>query len=171
MRIHVRSPYNYNRELVSRETSMPDDQDSFPSRTIQSGKAEADINVIVRRFGITGQMQAPARLPSYGDYTGISDFQDALNVVRAAQEQFASLSSDVRASFGNDPNSFLHFASDPENLPTMVRMGLAIPRPSVIIHPSDSSDVSKGKNDGSGTGDGDGTSAKATSKSGTKSSG
>lgn len=120
---------NYDTNEVSRETAMLDDQVLFPSRTIQSEKDNSDINVIVRRFGVTGQIPGNARVPSYGDYSGVGDFQTAMNVVRQAEEQFMLLPSGVRSRFGNSPQAFLEFASNPENAGDLVKMGLAVARP------------------------------------------
>lgn len=100
-----------------------------PSLAVQSQKAEADINTIVRNFGVTGSVRAPARLPSYGDFDGISDYRDAMEAVKAAQESFASLPSNIRARFHNDPGAFLDFVENPSNLPELRAMGLANPLP------------------------------------------
>lgn len=102
-------------------------------RTIQSAKADADINVIVKRFGITGQMPASVRLPSYGDFSGVSDFQTAMNVVRSAEESFLELPASVRKRFGNNPQAFLEFCSDEANIDEMRKMGLANPKVEDII--------------------------------------
>ncbi|QXP08056.1 MAG: internal scaffolding protein [Arizlama microvirus] len=51
-----------------------------------------------------------------------------MNIVALANEQFANLSAHVRKRFQNDPQEFLQFTSDPENLPEMVKLGLAIKR-------------------------------------------
>lgn len=119
--------FNYDRDAVSRETGLDVDELNFPSKTIQSGKDDADINVIVRRFGVTGQMPQQVRMPQYGDYTGISDFQSAMNVVRAAEEQFMTLPAAVRSRFGNDPQAFLEFCTNPDNIGELRKMGLANP--------------------------------------------
>lgn len=138
----LRSGANYSADDVSRETSMFDDQVKYPSRTIQSGKDDADINVIVKRFMRTGQAPVNARLPEYGDYHGISDFQSAMNVIRQAEESFMSMPSSIRNKFGNDPQAFLEFCSNKDNLPEMRKMGLAIPEkiddniPAPVIPPA-----------------------------------
>lgn len=120
---------------VSRETAIVTDTEKYPSRTIQSAKDDADINVIVKRFGITGQMPASPRLPSYGDYSGVIDYQSAMNVIVQAKEAFMELPAEIRAKFGNDPQAYLQFASDPENIDSMRKMGLAIPKKDDIITP------------------------------------
>lgn len=124
--VFLRSENNYDRDAVSLETAMVDDQDAFPSKTIQSGKDEADINIILKRFGVTGQLPPMSqRMPEYGDFTGITDFHSAMTIVRQAQEAFMELPAEVRSRFGNDPGAFINFASDPENLPELRKMGLA----------------------------------------------
>lgn len=66
--------------------------------------------------------------PQYGDATGI-DFQNSMELILHAQEQFEELPSHVRKFFNNDPGAFLDFAQDPSNHETMVELGLASPRP------------------------------------------
>lgn len=98
-----------------------------PSLTNQSEKDDADINVIVRRFGITGEMPKGLRVPTYGDYSQVHDFRSALEAVERAEAEFMSMPADVRAQFDNDPGVFLDFASDPSNLDALGELGLAIP--------------------------------------------
>lgn len=107
-----------------------------PSLAVQSQKAESDINVIVRNFGITGQLPVSRRLPEYGDYTGISDYRSALEAVSAAEASFAALPSKVRAHFENDPQAFLVYCTDPGNLPQLREWGLADPLPTDAPAPS-----------------------------------
>lgn len=128
----VRSPYNYDRDKVSRETSYVSDE---PSMTVQSSKDECDINTIVKRFGLTGTMPAAMIPPSYADYEGIFDFHTAMNAVREAGESFMLMPADVRAEFQNDPQRFLAFCSDSKNLPRMRELGLAIPEVKVDTTP------------------------------------
>lgn len=105
------------------------------TRTQQSQKEDADINVIVRRFGVTGQL--PLRLDrlNLGAFTGIFDYQTAMNALVAADRAFASVPSDVRKRFGNDPQEFMKFCSDPENLPEMRKLKLAPPEVVVVESP------------------------------------
>lgn len=139
---------SYDVDEVSRETSMVVDPLEI-SRTIQSAKDECDINVIVRRFGITSQMPTSVRLPSYGDYDTVADFQTAMNQVREAEESFMTLPSGIRSRFGNNPQAFLEFVADPSNVPEIVKMGLASRVDPVIIPVRD---VSRETGDDDGTG-------------------
>lgn len=116
-----RSPYNYDTKLVSDETSIPT---VGPSLTVQSQSEDADINVLMKRYGITGKFPENPRVPQYGDFTGISDFRSALEAVANANESFMQYPADFRARFDNDPQNFLMFATDPANVPEMKKLGL-----------------------------------------------
>lgn len=124
--VFLRTPYNYDTNAVSDETglSCPD-----PSLTQQQFKEEADINTIVERFLKSGVMPSPVNMPQYVDYEGVFDFQSAMNVVRAADENFMRLDAKVRARFNNSPQEFLQFFADPANTDEAIRLGLAIPQP------------------------------------------
>lgn len=129
----VRSAYNYDRAEVSKATGLFFDETSEPSLTVQSQKDEADINVLVKRFGITGQMPQNVHAPIYGDFTGISDYRTALEAVREAEESFNAMPADVRARFGNDPQKFVEFCSNEDNLDEMKKMGLTKPEDVVNV--------------------------------------
>jgi len=96
--------------------------------TVQASKEEADINTIVKRFGLTGQVPTNVRIPLEMDFSeNVFDFRSAMNMVVAAEEAFLAMPADVRARFGNDPHAFVQFASDPENLAEARKLGLALP--------------------------------------------
>ena len=120
--VFLRTPYNYDTNEASDESGL---ECKELSRTKQSEAEEADINTIVRRFNLTGQMPTNLRTPQYGDFDGIASFQDAMDRVRQAQENFMLIPADIRAKFGNDPGAFVEFAINPENLPELRKMGLA----------------------------------------------
>jgi len=95
-------------------------------RTKQSFKEQCDINWIMERYNKTGQFpDLVKREGKYGDFSSAGTYQEALNVVRHAEIQFASLSSAVRERFLNDPARFLEFVGDPSNVDEMVELGLA----------------------------------------------
>lgn len=94
--------------------------------TKQSFRLECDINEIVRRFGVNGvPLPTPDRLPTFGDFTGVSDFQSALHAVMQAEDAFMALPAQVRSRFENDPGAYVAFCSDPANLGELRKMGLA----------------------------------------------
>lgn len=111
--------------------------DSFDAFSVETGleckdeslaqqhfKEECDINEIVRRFGLTGEMPENFRAPVYGDFTGVVDFQTGMNAVVQAQESFMSMPAEVRARFANDPQRLMEFLADDKNRDEAVKLGL-----------------------------------------------
>lgn len=131
----VRSAYNYDMSEASDETGIncqelvTEDGEivKTPSLTKQSFAEEADINTIVRRFGITGQLPSNVVAPTFGDFTSVVDYQTALNAVIAAQGAFMMLPAEVRERFGNDPQRFVEFTSDDANYDEARKLGLLMP--------------------------------------------
>lgn len=107
-----------------------------PSLAVQSQKAEADINTIVRNFGVTGRMPAAVRLPSFGDFSQVADYRSALEAVRQAEASFLEVSSAVRDRFHNDPQAFMEFCENPSNLPQLREWGLAPPAAAAPANPT-----------------------------------
>lgn len=100
-----------------------------PSLTVQSDAIDADINTIVKRFGITGQLPSNLEYVTNVDLSVAPDtFQGALDVLDRARETFMQMPADVRARFVNDPALFMDFVSNPANLDEMRKMGLAVPK-------------------------------------------
>lgn len=122
----VRSAYNYDMDPVSRVTALYCLDDS---RAQQQFKDECDINTIVRRFGLTGELPENVRMPVEGDFTAVTDYQTALNLIIAADEGFMQLPAEVRAEFNNDPAKLVSFCSDPANLDRARALGIARPAP------------------------------------------
>uniref|UniRef100_UPI0040471F15 hypothetical protein n=1 Tax=Yoonia sp. TaxID=2212373 RepID=UPI0040471F15 len=119
----IRNPYNYDTNLASEESALYCED---PSRTKQSFKEECDINTILKRFNVTGQLPVGPLQPQYGDFSGVFDYQTALNAVIAAQESFNALPAMLRNRFANDPAAFVDFCSDESNREEMIRLGLVI---------------------------------------------
>jgi phage internal scaffolding protein len=102
---------------------------SGPGRTKQEFKDECDINTILKNYMKTGRLPDMIKEnPQYGDFTDATTYQDAMNVVAMASEQFAAMDAHIRSRFGNDPVNFLAFAEDPRNGQEMINMGLATKR-------------------------------------------
>lgn len=120
--VFLRTAYNYDMTKVSNETGLVCDPEE--GMTQQQFAEEADINTIVRRFGLTGQLPDNVKVPQYGDFTGIGDYKDAMNAVRAADESFMALPAAVRAEFMNDPQRLLEFVSDEKNREKAKELGL-----------------------------------------------
>lgn len=125
--IKYRAHNGYDTEAASNETAI-DPTTWGPSLTIQSMTEDADINVMMKRYGVTGKFPENTRIPQYGDYSGITDFRTALEAIANAQEDFMRYPADFRARFDNDPQRFLEFTADPANRPEMAKLGLLKPR-------------------------------------------
>lgn len=119
----IRTPYNYDTMEASDESGLLCED---PSLAVQSSADEQDINKILERYALTGQLPGqPQYEPTYGDFTGIGDFHAAMNTVRAAEEAFMTQDALVRARFNNDPGAFLRFFQDPANQEEAIKLGLA----------------------------------------------
>lgn len=123
-KVVLRADGQYDPDVVSQATGL---RGFDKSRTQQQFAEEVDINTIVRRFGIDGQLPQGVRMPSYGDFTGLSDYQEAMNAVRLAGEAFMQMPARVRARFGHDPAEFVAFCSDEANAAEAARLGLVKP--------------------------------------------
>lgn len=102
------------------------------SRTKQSFVAECDINNILKQYKLSGMVTHISAKAAQGAYTDLPDpieFQESLNIVAQAENAFATLPSKVRERFGNDPERFLMFTSDPANAKEMADLGLTNPPP------------------------------------------
>lgn len=119
----LRTAHNYDMNEASDESGLRCED---PSRTDQSFSEEVDINTIVRRFGLTGELPENLTVPQSGDFTGVSDYQSALNVVIAAQDAFMQMPAEVRAEFGNDPGRFVSFVENEKNRERAIELGIAV---------------------------------------------
>ena len=119
--MRVKNPITYDRDQNSAGSTFVF---SKPSLAKQSFRDECDINHILRKFNVTGQLPVGSVQPQYGDFSGVTDYQSALNAVMAAQDSFLALPAKVRAKFDNDPALFVEFASDEANKDEMKALGL-----------------------------------------------
>lgn len=117
-----RTGYNYDADAVSRETGR--EFDEAESVVQQQFREECDINIIVKRFGLTGELPNGIHMPVSGDFSGITDFQSAMQLVREAQESFNELPAHVRERFGNDPGRVMAFLEDDKNRDEAIRLGM-----------------------------------------------
>lgn len=85
------------------------------SLTQQQFKDSSDINILFGKYLETGEIPQIDGL-QYGDFTGIYDFQTAMNAVRAAEESFQTLPARIKNRFDNNPQKLVEFINDPENL-------------------------------------------------------
>lgn len=120
-----RTPYNYDRDAVSLATGTVCEEET---RTQQQFADECDINKIMERFGVTGQLPENIRPVMPDEYTEIFDFKTAMNTIRRAEEAFMAMPSGIRARFQNNPQVFTEFFADENNRAEAEKWGLVIPR-------------------------------------------
>jgi len=119
----------YDSSQLSLETGI-----SFPLEedlAVQGDKDDADINVLVARFGIAGEMPPPRPGAAFGDFSEAHDFQSAMDALVGAQNAFYELPARVREEFGNDPARLIQFvqSSRPSDIARAREMGLIPPEP------------------------------------------
>ncbi len=125
--VFLRTPYNYDTMQVSNETGLECLDESLAQ---QHARDETDINTIVRRFGLTGELPNGVRAPQYGDFTEATDYHTAMNAVISANNAFMQLPADVRSRFNNDAGAFVDFCSDEKNRAEAQSLGLIVGSPS-----------------------------------------
>lgn len=137
-KVFVRNPYNYDMDVVSQETGL---ECKDPSLAQQHMADECDINVLVERFGVTGSLPVTTIEPSYGDFSGVTDYHSALNAIRASDEAFMGLPAKLRAKFDHDPNALLQFLQNDANRDEAIMLGLIDGQP--VVEPIVSSETLK----------------------------
>jgi len=110
--------------------------DFGPSRTKQEFLAEADVNLIMKRFKKVAGVDFLNKYQGFfggqfGDFSQVTDYRTALHQVNQAEKVFDALPAKVRARFENDAAQFLDFMGDPKNVDEIVAMGLAKPKSQV----------------------------------------
>lgn len=116
-----KTEFNHDRDAESLRLGL---ECKDPTRAQQQFKDECDINVLFGRYLETGEMPQVLDGLSYGNFEGIFDFQTAMNSVRLAQEQFATLPARIKNRFDNDPQKLIAFLDDPENREEAEFLGL-----------------------------------------------
>jgi hypothetical protein len=100
--MEVRTPYNYDRDEVSKNTALVCEDESLAQ---QNMKAETDLNVMIRKYGVL-----PAQEVNWQEFDATvipRDYHELQNMMKEADEAFLSLPGEVRAAVDNDPEKFL----------------------------------------------------------------
>ena len=121
--------FNSRYSVTGKKPGIKFDQ---PSQTLQSFKDDADINCIIARFEHTGVLVDPtvsvSRTPQFGDYSDMPTYQEAQNVIVAANNAFNDLSAKIRERFGNDPAAYFDFVQSlkegSEDYVEAIRLGI-----------------------------------------------
>lgn len=116
-------PFNYDQDEVSEFTGLSCGDRSL---AVQSAFEETDINTIVRRFHVTGQLPQGVAVPSFIEFNEVFDYQTAMNVLLEANKAFMQMPAEVRARFGNDPAEFVAFVDNDANREEAERLGVIV---------------------------------------------
>lgn len=107
-----------------------------PTLTQQHFAEECDINEILRRSALTGQLPVNSKVPMYGDFTAIpKSLSESFAMIKQANDLFMSLPWQVRERFGNDPQRMILFLGDEKNRAEAVSLGL-VKAPEAPIEPA-----------------------------------
>lgn len=99
----------------------------FTDKTLtqQSHANETNINKIMARYKSTGIMtHEKNNKGSYGDFSNVVTYQEALHKIAEAEQMFMDLPATVRQQFANDPAYFLDYVQNPVNRKNLEDMGL-----------------------------------------------
>lgn len=128
----IRTLYNFNRDENTARTAT---ECKEPTRTQQQFRDECNINNIMKKFGITGELPMNIRPVLPDEYDEITDYTSAMNTIRRAQEAFMEMPSGIRARFQNNPQTFTEFFANPDNRDEALKMGLILPQKPPTIPP------------------------------------
>mgnify|MGYP000464367872 CR=1 FL=1 len=99
---------------------------TMPSKTKQSEAKATDINTIVGQFQ-RGDYSALPDSPGYDEdgvvITPSMDYHEAMNVIVNAEQHFQQLPSKVRKEFDNNPQKYLEYCENDNNIPAMIERG------------------------------------------------
>jgi phage internal scaffolding protein len=138
--VFLRTPYNYDTMEASDASALLCED---PSLAQQHARDESDINTIVKRFGLTGELPSGVRAPTYGDFADATDYHTAMNAVIAANEAFMQLPADIRTRFDNDAGAFVDFVSDDSNRAEAEKLGLVLPTAAPNLAPETGGEVAQ----------------------------
>lgn len=122
-----------------------------PSITDQSQYQESDINYIVKKYadGRTGittlDLGADAGVLQYGDTLLPGDYDTALDLINAVNDEFYQLPSQIRAEFNHNPKELINALADPRQRDRLLSLGL-LQQDTVV-----SSSVDDSRNEDNGT--------------------
>lgn len=104
-KLFFKTPYNHNPNEVARQTAT---HNVDPTLTQQHHVDEADINTIMKRFGVTAVQHACRQIPpSFIDVPDNLDMQSAWKMVNDGIEAFEQQPAEIRAAFRNDPARYI----------------------------------------------------------------
>lgn len=106
----LRTPYNYDRDEVSKNTALVFNDESLAQ---QQFKDENNINLMIRKYGVL-----PVQDVNWGEFDATvipQDFHEIQNSLKAAEDAFMTIPAEVRAQVDNDPVRFLAMVDEKQS--------------------------------------------------------
>lgn len=94
------------------------------SRTKSDFKDEVNINTIAAKMIRTQAPAEPTGRESYGDFSNVGDYKEAVDRLNDAQSSFEGLPAETRAHFANDPENLIAAFDDPDRVDELEQLGL-----------------------------------------------
>lgn len=119
------------------------------SMTKQSFKAQTDVNNILEKYRATGILPyGPRGVPTYGDFSEVPSYSEAIQKVRDIDFLFSQLGARVREKFMNDPARFIDYMSQNPSREDLASLGLvAVSEPPATPSPASPVSTEGGKAD------------------------
>lgn len=87
--------------------------------------AETDVNQIVNRYTTKGVLPlANNRVATYGDFTDVGTYHDAMNRITRIERDFAALPAHIRHACRNDPAELVDLVTNPARTEQAIELGL-----------------------------------------------
>ena len=105
----VRTPYNYDRDEVSKNTALVFNDETL---TQQNFKDDADLNIMIRKYGVL-----PVQEVNWDEFDSSvipSDYHQLQNQLIEADQAFMGLPAELRSQVDNDPAKLLALISQQE---------------------------------------------------------
>jgi phage internal scaffolding protein len=99
------------------------------SLTQQHFAEDTMVNNIIKKYDKDGIILHVNRGTAlYGDFSKVTDFTEALEIINQAKDSFSNIPSEIRKQFDNDAGKFYQFVSNPKNKDEIIKLGLATER-------------------------------------------
>lgn len=98
----------------------------FEGESLTEQQHAIDVNlpgIMTRHEGTRVYAHVAAKMPQYGDFTDVPDFQEAQNRIAEAKQLFLELPARIRDEFRNDQDAFIKAASDPAQKERLTELG------------------------------------------------
>jgi phage internal scaffolding protein len=118
MAVKIKNAYTVSERVVT--------ENKGPTLTKQEFKKDTDLNVIMRKFQVTGALDhVTMHSGNYGDASPL-DYHQAKTIIANANSMFEDLPSNIRNRFDNQPEKFLEFVQTESNYDEAKELGIQL---------------------------------------------